>query len=200
MKWRMMSSTLNPQEKVYFWPISIRLFVLFSILLLVHQVRFLLDFFRKYDLNVPEVLYQTLLQHAAPCNWVYLYCKLTSGLLYSYNTRKSALNLDVNFFSFLKYEICEKPDDFCFPIVNYSFCTRNIPSVLSYGSYISQLICYACAFSQDTYLIQRKCARNTNTKQFPPWLHDIFCGHQVCTFNSWLFPLLLWITVYGQTE
>ena len=41
----------------------------------------------------------------------------------------------------------DKRDDFNFPIVNFPFLSSNIPSALAYGVYVSQLICYARAYS-----------------------------------------------------
>jgi len=40
-------------------------------------------------------------------------------------------------------KLCDKRDDFNFPIVNYPFLDSNIPSSPAYGVYMSQLIRYS---------------------------------------------------------
>ena len=51
----------------------------------------------------------------------------------------------------LTNRLYEKRDDFNFPIVNFPFLSRNIPSAPAYGVYVSQLIRYArvCSNYQD---------------------------------------------------
>ena len=49
----------------------------------------------------------------------------------------------------------DKRDDFNFPIVNFPFLSRNIPSAPAYGVYVSQLIRYARACSNYQDFMER---------------------------------------------
>ena len=44
---------------------------------------------------------------------------------------------------FVKTKIYDKGDDFDFDIVNFPFLDGDVSSLMSYGVYISQLICFA---------------------------------------------------------
>jgi hypothetical protein len=45
----------------------------------------------------------------------------------------------------LRAKLCDKRDDFNFPIVNFPFICGSIPEATAYGVYISQLIRYTRA-------------------------------------------------------
>ena len=49
----------------------------------------------------------------------------------------------------------DKRDDFNFPIINFPFLSSNIPSTPAYGVYVSQLIRYARAFSNNQDFMER---------------------------------------------
>ena len=55
----------------------------------------------------------------------------------------------------LTTRLYDKRDDFNFPIVNFPFLSSNIPSAPAYGVYVSQLIRYARACSNDQDFMER---------------------------------------------
>ena len=61
------------------------------------------------------------------------------------------LHLEIDSWGQLRTKLYDKRDDFNFPIVNFPFMCSNIPVVLVYGVYLSQMIRYsrACGSYQD---------------------------------------------------
>jgi hypothetical protein len=55
------------------------------------------------------------------------------------------LHLEIDNGGRIKTKLCDKRDDFTFPIVNFPFISSNIPASPVYGVYISQLMLYSRA-------------------------------------------------------
>ena len=55
----------------------------------------------------------------------------------------------------IKTNLCDKRDDFTFPIVNFPFISSNIPASPAYGDYISQLVRYSIDCAQYSDFLDR---------------------------------------------
>jgi hypothetical protein len=53
------------------------------------------------------------------------------------------LYIEIDIEGRLRTKLCDKRDDFNFPIVNFPFICSNIPAAFAYGVYISQLKRYS---------------------------------------------------------
>ena len=84
----------------------------------------------------------------------------------------------------LHTKLYDKRDDFDFHICNFPFLWSNIPSSLSYGAYISQLIRYArCYLYSDDFqychklLVDRLLSQDYEVKRLRNSLKKIFCRY-----------------------